>query len=210
MNILFLGPQGSGKSTQAKTLADKFGFFYLDSGAFLRDLAKRNETVKKTIDSGKLIPGKEMTGYIEEYLNQKGVCDNIVFDGFPRSVDQYVFFKDWLKEKKVKLDLVLILKISKETAIKRLGARRIDQKTGKIYNLITNPPKDNFDKKRLVQREDDTPKAIKKRLELYHSITMPLIQELKKDTKIYEINAEEEIDTIQQKLVEIVNEKINN
>ena len=108
MNILMLGPQGSGKGTQARLLAQKFDLFYFENGAFLRDLAKTNDVVKKTIDSGKLVPDREMSSYIQSYFDEKGMYENIIFDGFPRTVPQYEFFRDWLNEKKVKLDLAFV------------------------------------------------------------------------------------------------------
>jgi len=169
MNILFLGPQGSGKGTQAKLLAEKFNLFYFESGEFLRDLAKKNATVKKILDEGKLVPEKEFASYVEALLDEKGIYENIIFDGFPRSLDEYEFFKEWLIDKKVKIDFVFILEVSIETTIKRLTLRK---------------------------REDDTVNAIKKRLSLYQKETIPLIAELKKETKVIYIDGEGTVGSI--------------
>ncbi len=200
MNILFLGPQGSGKGTQARLLSEKFGFYYFESGAFLRELAKNNPVVKDTIDAGKLVPNEEMSSYIAAFFDQKQIYDDIIFDGFPRTVEQYKFFKDWLTDKNVKLDFAFVLNISEKMTIERLSARRMDLETGKIYNLITDKPPASVDELKLVQREDDKSEAIKERLLLYKKMTLPLIEELKKDTKVISLDGEKPIGEIQEEL----------
>src|SRR5688500_14926489 len=112
MNIILIGPQGSGKGTQARILLEKFGFFYFESGEFLRKVAKDNEDLKKSLAEGVLVPDREMTSYLTAFLDQKNLYDDIIFDGFPRTVSQYEFFKNWITDKQVSLDLVLVLEIS--------------------------------------------------------------------------------------------------
>lgn len=209
MIILMLGPQGSGKGTQARLLASKFNLFYFENGAFLRDLAKTNEFVKKTIEEGKLVPFKEMSSYIQAFFDSKAIWDDIIFDGFPRTLEQYQFFKGWLKEKHVTLDLAIVLSIGEETTVKRLSARRQDPETGKIYNLITDPPPSNVHQDKLVQREDDKPEAIRKRLDLYKTLTAPLVNALKSEIKVVEVDGEKSIDEIQNEISKIVEETKN-
>ncbi len=208
MNILFLGPQGSGKGTQARLLAQKFELFYFDNGGFLRELAKKNDVVRETINSGKLVPNKEMASYIEAFFDEKQIWDGIIFDGFPRTIEQYDFFKKWLSDKKVTLDFVFVLIIREKTTIERLSARRMDPATGIIYNLITNPPSAEVNMDSLVQREDDKPEAIKKRLQIYKEMTEPLVNKLKEESKVFEIDGERAIDEIQKEIERIIkNEK---
>ncbi|SRR5260221_85598 len=183
MNIVILGPQGSGKGTQAKLLAERFDLFYFEAGAFLRELAQKNNKVKEIIDAGNIVPGKEMSSYIEAFFDEKEIYNDILFDGFPRTLDQYNFVKNWMDEKNIKFDLVVVLKVSSEVSIKRLILRR---------------------------REDDTTEAIERRLELYKKETMPLIYELKKDTKVIEIDGERAVEEIQKDIERIVHEQINN
>lgn len=204
MNILLLGPQGSGKGTQARMLTAKFNFFYFESGAYLRKIAEHNEEIRKMLAEGKLVPDREMTSYLTAFLDQNNLYDDVVFDGFPRTLPQYEFLRSWLRQKKVRLDLVLVLEISKEETVRRLSARRIDPETGKIYNLITDKPPADVDVRGLVQREDDKPEAIEKRLDLYKKQTEPLILELRKDSKVVEIDGERSIETIAEDLEKIV------
>jgi len=206
MNILLLGPQGSGKGTQARLLCEKYGFFYFESGAYLRRIAEKNASVKKLLAEGKLVPDREMTSYLTAFLDQENLYDDIVFDGFPRTLAQYNFLKIWLSQKKVKLDLVVVLTISEKETIRRLSARRLDPKTGKIYNLITDHPPSAVDEDKLVQREDDKPEAIEKRLALYRKLTQPLIEEVRKESKVVEIDGERPIGEISADLVKIIDD----
>lgn len=204
MNIILFGPQGSGKGTQARLLCDKFGFFYFESGAYLRKIAQDNEEVKNMMKKGILVPDKEMTSYLTAYLDQEHLYDDIVFDGFPRTLDQYNFLKVWLTQKGVKIDLGIVLEIGEDETLRRLSSRRIDPSSGKIYNLITDKPPADIDVNNLIQREDDKPEAIKKRLELYKNQTEPLVGQMKKDTKVVNVNGERPINEIQEELVSLI------
>lgn len=207
MNIVLLGPQGSGKGTQARLLCQKYGFYYFESGAYLRRIAKQNSDLEKTLAEGKLVPGKEMTSYLTAFLDSQQIYDNILFDGFPRTLKQYRFLKSWLSDREVSIDLVFNLKISEKESVRRLSARRMDPATGEIYNLITDVPPKSVDKSKLVQREDDKPKAIKQRLLVYRKFTLPLISEFKKDTKVVDVDGQRPIETIFKQLVSIIDKE---
>jgi len=183
MNIVLFGPQGSGKGTQAQLLCDKFGLFYFESGAYLRKIAENNLELRKLLAQGNLVPDEEMTSYLTAFLDEKNLYDDILFDGFPRTLDQYNFLKNWLNQKQVKIDLGIVLEISNEETLKRLLLRK---------------------------REDDTSDAIRKRLSLYKTRTEMLINEIKKDTKVIEVNGERSIEYIQKDLAEIVENAKNN
>jgi len=167
----------------------------------LRKIAEENETVKKMLAEGTFVPDKEIVSYVTAYLDEKGIYDNILFDGFPRSITQYDFLKSWLKEKNVSLNLALILEISEDETVRRLSARRSDPKTGKIYNLVTDPPPADIDRNLLVQRDDDKPEAIKKRLGWYKEQVLPLIAQLKNEIRVVEVDGERPIDEIQNNLL---------
>lgn len=166
--------------------------------------------LKKSLAEGKLVPDKEMTSYLTAYLDSKNMYDDIIFDGFPRTIAQYHFLQNWLAEKNVKLDLVIDLQISEAETTRRLSARREDPETHKIYNLITDPPPADIDQSKLIQRDDDKPEAIKERLRLYRERTEPLVAELKKDIEVIQIDGERPIEVIAGELTGIIAEKQKN
>jgi adenylate kinase len=200
MTIIILGPQGSGKGTQAKLLARDFNLFYLESGEFFRKLAKHDARVDEIVNKkGELLPDEEVFAYISTYLDKKDPDgENIILDGYPRSIKQYEFLKDWLKNKNSKIDKAVLLDISERESIKRLSARRICEQCGAKYNLITKPPPADGCEcgGKLIQREDDKPEAIRKRLALYKKMTEPLIGVLRKEGILMEVDGERPIKVI--------------
>ena len=200
MNLIILGSPGSGKGTQAKFLVDKFKLFYLDMGKFLRGVAKGNPNIDKIMNQkGKLLPAGIVFSLMSEQLEEKvPERKNILFDGYPRSIKQYEMLKDWLGEKRTEINHVVLLEISENESIKRLSARRICEKCGTIYNLITNPPPEEGCEcgGKLIQRSDDNPEAIKQRLSEYKKTTESLVEIFKKDGILIEVDGERPIDTI--------------
>lgn len=202
MNIIILGPQGSGKGTQAELVAEKFDFFHLESGDFLRDIAKNDTRVDQIINKeGKLLSDEETFDLISGHLAVKlPKRDGVILDGFPRTVRQYELFSQWLSQKGRKIDLAVLLDVSDEESVRRLSARRLDRRSGKIYNLITNPLPPNTKEEDLIQREDDKPEAIKKRLKLYHEKTQPLINVLDGEGILVRVNGERPIEVIAEEI----------
>lgn len=197
MNIIILGPQGSGKGTQAGLLAKRLGLDYFESGGFFRELAKINKKVDEFINKkGKLLPDDEVFSYITKYLEENfSGFDNLLLDGYPRSVRQYELLKGWLQTKKEKIDLAIFLDISEAESIRRLSSRRICERCGRIYNLVTSPPPGAACEcgGNLIQREDDRPAAIKTRLKLYEEDTTPMLKVLQKEGILVKVNGERPI-----------------
>jgi len=123
----------------------------------------------------------------------------VVFDGYPRTVYQYQLLVDWLRKRGSKIDRIFFLDVSEDTLIKRISARRVCSKCGKVFNLITNPPKQKGVCDcggNLFQRRDDTPEMIKKRLAVYYAKTKPLINLLSKKKNFLKLDGEKPIEVI--------------
>jgi adenylate kinase len=199
MNLIILGSPGSGKGTQAELLAKKLGLYYFQTGKFSRELAKNNKKIRKIMNSGKLIPQGVMANYVKEFLERKKPdAKNILYEGYPRFIPQYEYLKKRIGLKGQKIDAVISLDISEEEAIKRLASRRMCEKCGEVYNLVTNPP---LGKKckcggKLMQRDDDKPESIKVRFQDYRNNTKKLIDYVEKEGNLIRIDGERPIDTI--------------
>jgi|WetSurSiteA1Bulk_404760.scaffolds.fasta_scaffold03147_5 adenylate kinase len=205
MNLLILGPQGSGKGTQARILADKLGLFYLEMGDFLRDLAKTNPEVDEIVNKkGELLPNDMFFFAMKKLLEEKiAEGKGLLLEGFPRSIEQYQMLKNWFNQEDLKIDKAIFIEISKEETIKRLSARRTCEACGRVYNLITDPPKGDACEcgGRLSQREDDTPARIEKRLEVYNQNTKPLIEVFEKEGILLKVDGERPIQVIADDLL---------
>lgn len=206
MNILLLGPQGSGKGTQAKLLVSQFGLYYIESGEILREAAKKDPVIDRLINKeGKLLPDDVTFRLVTDKLEkEKPERDGILFDGFPRSIAQYELLGDWLSQVGRKINLAILIEISEEESIKRLAERRMDPATGKIYNLVTEPPPQGVDINSLVQREDDKPEAIKERLNEYRHVTLPLVERLDADGILRTVGGERPVEIIYQEIARVV------
>ncbi|MBU0998451.1 nucleoside monophosphate kinase [Patescibacteria group bacterium] len=206
MNILIFGPQASGKGTQAHILAGKLGLFYLSTGDLFRKLSEKDSKVKRVVEKGELPSDELAFSLLKRFIkDEHGSYQNIIFDGFPRNVNQYLMLKRWFYKNKSKIDYAILLDISDEEAIRRLSARRVCSDCKEIFNLITNPSKNPkvCDKcgGELVQREDDKPEAIEKRLSLYRNVTKPLIDVFEKEGVLKKVNGEQPIEDISRELL---------
>lgn len=203
MIIILLGGPGSGKGTQVKMLCDALNLSFFSSGDLARKLAKKDSRIAEIMNKkGQWIPEEEMTKHVSEHLKEKHPdLRDIVFEGYPRFISQYKHLKKWLKDRGVQIDRVIVLNISEKEAIRRLAARRVDKKTGEIYNLLTNPPGSGIDKDNLIQRKDDKEQVIKRRFDQYRKHSEPIKKLAKKDGILVEIDAEQSIEKIHQELM---------
>ncbi len=202
MNIILLGPPGSGKGTQARLLAEKFdNIFYFEAGRFSRVLAEDNKRIREIIENGELIPEEEMTSYVNQYLDksvERGT--DVLFDGYPRGLSQYESIKKWLDDRGEKDVVVIYLDVDDKIIIDRLLARRIDEKTGKTYNLITNPPP--ADIKNLTIRKDDTQEVINERIRVFKESTLPVLEAADKDGILIKVDGSKKIEEIHQEIID--------
>ena len=215
MNFIVLGPQASGKGTQAELLAKELGLDYLEMGEVLREIAKQKTPFGKKINQimhqqGVLVPSSIIKKVVNSWLDKVKAGKGIVFDGYPRKVSQYQDLEGILAKRKTKIDKVIYLKVSEMTSIKRISSRRVCPKCDKEYNLITKPPKKDklcdLCQVKLVLRQDDKPKIVKKRLETYHRLTEPLINQVRQQGILIEIDGERPVEVIHQEIRERLNQ----
>lgn len=182
MNIILLGPQGSGKGTQAELLVAKFGFNHFEAGKILRSIANSDNPnaaiVKQAIDGGGLVSDELVRLIAWDFISKHNKNQGFIFDGYPRSIDQYEHLKDMLAKSGQKITTVINIEIPESETVRRLSARRTCTKCGEVYNLITSPPPSGKCKcgGELVLRDDDQPPAIKRRLAIYRSQTHPVFE----------------------------------
>lgn len=204
MNIAILGPQGSGKGTQAEILAKHFCLTHIESGAVLREKALKDQRLRDMLKVGTIVPDEETLGYMDEKLKQlKADFGSIIFDGYPRRVSQYHLLKKYVKDHGYELDWVLYLDLEDAESIKRISSRRTCVKCGQVYNLITNPPKNGKCEcgGELIQREDDTPEVIAKRLKIFHESIKPILELARKDGILVDIDGSKDIPRVTQEIL---------
>jgi adenylate kinase len=181
--LVFLGPPGAGKGTQASQAAAKFGIPHISTGEMLRQAAAKGSPVglaaKDKMEAGELVPDDMMCRIVEERISEPDCRKGFVLDGFPRTVGQARFLDELLERPGGRRLLVISLQVKPELLMKRLTGRRVCPVCGAIYNMFLNPPaKDSFcdrDGARLTGRADDKEEAIRQRLAVYERDTAPLI-----------------------------------
>jgi adenylate kinase len=179
MRLILLGAPGAGKGTQATYITGKFGIPQISTGDMLRAAIKSGAPLgleaKKFMDAGALVPDDVIIGLVKDRIGQPDAAKGFLFDGFPRTIPQ----ADAMKNAGVMLDYVIEIDVDDAEIVRRLSGRRVHPASGRTYHLMFNPPKaagkDDLTGEELVQRADDREDTVKKRLEVYHSQTKPLV-----------------------------------
>lgn len=201
---LFVGVQGSGKGTQAKVIAEKKGFCHISTGDLFRGLkGELKDKIDSFINLGKLVPDELVLEMVKERISMPDCKKGIILDGFPRTINQAKELDKLLSVKNV-----IEIKISDEESLKRLSGRVSCSLCGQGYNLMTQPkPKDKekCDKcgGKLIQRKDDAPEAIKKRIGDYHKETFPILENYKE--KLITVNGEKNIEEVTKEILKKIN-----
>jgi adenylate kinase len=177
--MILLGGPGAGKGTQANRVKDKLGIPQISTGDMLRAAVKAGTKLgleaKKFMDSGGLVPDDVIIGLVKERIKEADCAKGFLFDGFPRTIPQ----AEAMKQAGVAIDYVVDIDVPDEEIIKRMSGRRVHLASGRTYHIVFNPPKvegkDDVTGEDLIQRVDDKEETVKKRLEIYHAQTEPLI-----------------------------------
>ena len=180
MRIILLGAPGAGKGTQATFIKEKFNIPQISTGDMLRAAVKAGTPLgleaKSYMDSGDLVPDEVIIGLVSERIKEADCKNGFLFDGFPRTIPQ----AEAMKEAGVGIDYVVEIDVPDEAIVERMSGRRSHPASGRTYHVKFNPPKvagkDDVTGEELVQRVDDHEDTVKKRLEVYHSQTKPLVK----------------------------------
>ncbi len=179
MKLILLGAPGAGKGTQAQFIREKYGIPQISTGDMLRAEVKAGTPLggeaKKVMDAGGLVSDEIIIGLVTERLQQDDCRAGYLFDGFPRTLPQ----AEAMKVAGVALDYVLEIDVADEEIIERMSGRRVHPGSGRTYHIRFNPPqvegKDDATGEDLIQRDDDQEATVRKRLEVYHAQTKPLL-----------------------------------
>ena len=179
MRLALFGPPGAGKGTQADLLVQRFDLDHISTGNIIRDAIKRRTPIGlealELVNKGRLVPDAIAKRLAESAID-KSDGDNWVLDGYPRTLEQATWLTEYLERRKTPMLAVVSLVVPDSTIVGRLSKRRLNRETGESYHLDFNPPPPDVPKESVIQRPDDMPEAILKRIEVYKKETMPLIE----------------------------------
>jgi adenylate kinase len=184
MRLILLGGPGAGKGTQANYIKERYDIPQISTGDMLRAAVKAGtdlgKKAKEYMDSGGLVPDEVIIGLVKERIQEPDCQKGFLFDGFPRTIPQ----ADAMKDAGVPIDAVVEISVPDEEIIKRMSGRRAHLPSGRTYHVVFNPPKvegkDDVTGEPLIQRDDDKEETVRKRLEVYHDQTEPLVDYYKK------------------------------
>ncbi|NWG74387.1 MAG: adenylate kinase [Rubrivivax sp.] len=179
MRLILLGPPGAGKGTQAAFICKHYGIPQISTGDMLRAAVKAGTPLglaaKQVMDAGQLVSDDIIIGLVKERIAQPDCAGGFLFDGFPRTIPQ----AEAMKAAGVKLDAVLEIDVPDAAIVERMSGRRVHPGSGRTYHVTFNPPKvagkDDATGEDLIQRDDDREETVRKRLEVYHAQTRPLV-----------------------------------
>lgn len=184
MRLILLGGPGAGKGTQANYIKERYAIPQISTGDMLRAAVKAGtelgKKAKEVMDSGGLVPDDIIIGLVKERIQEADCQKGFLFDGFPRTIPQ----ADAMKDAGVAIDAVVEIDVPDDEIIKRMSGRRVHLASGRTYHIVFNPPKvegkDDETGEDLIQRDDDQEETVRKRLDVYHAQTEPLVDYYKK------------------------------
>ena len=206
--VIFLGPPGSGKGTQAKELAKAYGIPHLSTGDMLREHVSKGTTLglkaKPIMERGELVPDSLVLEMVAERIERPDCSHGFMFDGFPRTVTQARYLGELLKQHGFKQPFVLHLVIGSSVLMRRLTGRRTCKVCGEIYNVYERPPKVegicDKDGGELLQRPDDREDVIRERLHAYEKQTAPLVQYYRRLGLLHDIDADKSFEEVKREM----------
>lgn len=212
MNVILIGAQGSGKGTQADLLAGELGLPHVSSGdLFRKAMAEKTELglkVKTYMDRGELVPDDLTVAMILSRLTMPDCAAGVILDGFPRTVAQEQALDEGLQKVGKQIDLVFYLEVPREELLTRLSGRYICRANQHVYNINTRPPKKpgvcDIDGSPLFQRPDDTGEAVQRRLNIFFSETIHLLDYYRAQGKLVTVNGNQPIEQVRTSLLQAI------
>lgn len=205
MKLLFFGPPGAGKGTQAKKVSEIFKIEHISTGDILREAVNKGselgKKVKTIIDKGELVPDEIMNELVKEKIKD---LDSFILDGYPRTIEQAKSLDRTLKELNKQIDAVVLIDVPEEEIVNRISSRRVCPNCGKVYNLITLKPKndelcDNCGTN-IIQRNDDREEIVRERYKIYQRNTYPVIEFYRKNNTIITIDGSKDVEEVTKEL----------
>jgi adenylate kinase len=209
LNLILLGPPGAGKGTQAERLREDFALPHISTGDMLRaEVAQGSELgnqAKRYMDAGDLVPDEVIIGMIIKRVNDSDAADGFLLDGFPRNEQQADALAEALTGLGRRLSAALLIEVGDEELVRRLAGRRVCVKNpSHIYHVEFDPPKHegvcDQDGSRLIQRDDDKEETIRRRLQVYHSQTEPLIDHYDRESLLRRFDGTRDPDEVHARI----------
>lgn len=204
MNLILMGLPGAGKGTQAERIVANYSIPHISTGDMFRQAIKDQTELgvkaKQYMDAGGLVPDEVTIGIVKDRLSQADCEKGFLLDGFPRTVAQAEALDEMLSSMDKKIDYVINVEVPEEILMERLTGRRVSPTSGRTYHVIFNPPKVegvcDVDGSELIQRDDDKPETVKKRLEVNVAQAQPLIDFYSAKGTLQNINGEQDINVV--------------
>ena len=212
MKIIMLGAPGAGKGTQAKKIADKYGIPHISTGDIFRANIKGGTELgmkaKSYMDQGQLVPDDVTIGMLLDRISEADCADGYVLDGFPRTIPQAESLTKALENRGEKMEYAIDVDVPDANIVSRMSGRRACLACGATYHVVTIPPKqeDICDGcgETLVQREDDKPETVQKRLTVYHDQTQPLIEYYKQAGILVTVDGTKDLNDVFADIVSVL------
>jgi adenylate kinase len=208
LNLILLGPPGSGKGTQGERLQEDFRLPYYATGDILRAAVKQGTEIgvkaKEYMDRGDLVPDEVIISVIAERVQQPEAADGFILDGFPRTLPQAEALDARMDELGRRITAAILIEVSDEEVVRRLGGRRTCEANGHVFHVEFDPPQQegvcDVDGSKLIVRSDDDPEVIRNRLGQYHNKTEPLVGYYEEVGTLRQVDGERDPDEVEEKI----------
>ena len=212
MRIILLGPPGSGKGTQAKGITGGYSIPQISTGDMLREHIRNGTELgieaKGYMDGGRLVPDDTILGMMRHRLTADDTSSGYILDGFPRTVPQAEGLQTMLRDIGQLIDHVISIEGSDDLIVERMSGRRVHPEAGRVYHIKFNPPKvdglDDITNEKLEIRDDDKEDTVRKRLEVYHEQTKPLIEYYSRTGLVRSIDGSQDIGSVKELILNTI------